>query len=225
MNFAKFMQDFFDQFASMIQIGIPAKIITFDQNKMRADVQPLMNVQSEDETVVLSYPILSNIPVQSIMTGGFYIRPVYLPGDLVWVTFSTFDIASALNGVQAVESDKTFSMENACVSGGITLNNFSPPAEFGSESGLIIGSQSGQAYMSFKSSEIDFVFGGGAEKIKMSAAGIQTLQAIKAGGEVTALNGTSPMPLSTHLHLAGALISAAPGNPVTGSTAPPTAGS
>ena len=214
MNYAQFLNDFMDKMLSQVQIGIPGKIINYYPKTLRADVQPIMSTQDFDG-VVYSYPALQNISVQTILTGGFYIRPEYKEDDMVWITFSTFDIASALDGTQSVESTKTFSLENASISGGIAPNNFTAPNEF-SQTGLLIGSTSGNAYMQFTDSAIVFNFGNGTEQITFDAQGIVTKQAIKAGLEVTVMNNVIPTPLSTHTH-----ISAAPGSP----TSPMTAGS
>ena len=224
MNFTQFLNDFVSEIAKQMQLGIVAEIKNFDSKKMRADVQPIMKTKNLSGTVQV-YPIIPNVPVQMIYAGGYYIRPVYKSGDMVWLTFATFDIANALNAVSEVESTKVFTLESCSVTGAVTPTKFTAPAEFGSEPGLIIGHESGNAFMSCGEDNITFKFGNGQEVIKMSATGIETMKDIKAGGEVTVNGLTLPLTISQHTHLAGtALISTAPGSPVTGVTGTPTPG-
>jgi hypothetical protein len=105
MDFSTFIKDFFDTYSRQIQLGLPCKIEKFDKEKMRADVQPFMKIKNNmDEEI--TYPILSNLPVQFIYAGGFYIRPAYERGDNVWVTFSTFDMSNGLDEYTRAESKK-----------------------------------------------------------------------------------------------------------------------
>jgi hypothetical protein len=202
MKFSRFMLDFFNFAAANIQLGFPGKITRYDAVMMRADVQLLLQKQN-DQGDIAPYAVLPNIPVQFIFAGGFYIRPVYAVGDLVWVSFSTFDIANAMNLSTQPESEAIFQLQNASVSGSIAPNNFTPPAEFAKESGMIIGEKTGTAYMVFSPTNITFKFGP-LQNIVMDATGISVM----VGGVAT--------PIGPHTHL-----SAAPGSP----TGPMTPGS
>ena len=124
LTFTAFLKDVMRLFGSNIQLGLPAIIEKFDKSTMRADVKFYLQSEQADGTKV-DYPIVSNIPVQFIYAGGFYIRPPYEQGDNVWVSFSTFDIANALDEYTRSESNGIFGMHNACVSGAIASNKFS----------------------------------------------------------------------------------------------------
>jgi hypothetical protein len=193
MDFSTFIQDFFNSFARQIQLGLPCKIEKFDKKTMRADVQPFMKIKNakNEET---AYPILCDLPVQFVYAGGFYIRPAYARGDVVWVTFSTFDMSDGLNEYSRAESSKIFSLENACVSHAIASGKFTPPPEFGTEDGLIIGEKGGASYMVFASDSITMKFSNGAKSIKFDSTGVAS------DGEVVANNSLTPVHLSTHTH-------------------------
>jgi hypothetical protein len=191
MNFAVFLQDFFHEFAQRIQLGLPAKIVRFDKSRMRADVE--FYLQSENEKgIAVNYPILSDIPVQYVSAGGYYIRPDYQNGDKVWVTFSTHDISDALYNVKSLESEGIFNLNNAVVSGGIAENNFTPPSEFSSEDGLLIGEKTGNSFM---------VFGKDSIKMKFSKGGITTTfdsTGIKTDGDIKWMGGSHSG--TSHVH-------------------------
>lgn len=120
-----------------IQLGLIATIETFDKSKMRADVKPLLKLKNDlDEEIEL--PVLPDLPVRFEIGGGFFIRPVYTKGDLVWIGFATHDIENALQEYTRAASKKIFEIHNACVMGGIMKDNPTIPSAF-SEAGLIVG--------------------------------------------------------------------------------------
>src|SRR5688572_5336912 len=93
--FGEFLADLQAKFGSTIQIGMVGQIFNFDRKKMRADAKPLLkisNAQNQSEQL----PNLSKIPVQLLWSNGYYIRPDYRDGDLVWITFATHSISAAL---------------------------------------------------------------------------------------------------------------------------------
>jgi hypothetical protein len=156
MSLAKFLDDFFNNRAGAIQLGLPGKINKIDNGKMRADVQPLFKLKNSlDESTTL--PILADIPVLFCKSGNFYIRPYYQIGDYVWLGFCTHDIDNALNGETRDASESLFSKDNACVISGFTLNNFSN-SKFSKE-GLLIGSDNSLLNVT----ETEFIFNEGTD--------------------------------------------------------------
>jgi hypothetical protein len=155
MSFSELIDDYWNDRAQSMQVGLVATIEKFEKGKMRADVKPLLKLKNSlgDET---DYPVLSDVPVSFLHAGGFYVRPEYERGDYVWVTFATNDISNSLDGNTRAASDKKFSLENACVVNGIAKNNFSAPSEFDSEDGLLIGHKDGNSYMVFSDDKIVF---------------------------------------------------------------------
>jgi hypothetical protein len=187
MSFPQFLLDLLNTFGKQIQLGLPAKIIKYDNAKMRADVKPYLNTVSEEGTVS-PYPIIPDIPVNYLFAGGYYIRPDYQVGDFVWVTFSTFELGNQLNKMQTDESQSIFSLHNACVAGAIADENFQAPSEFNSESGLLIGEKTGNSYMVFSKTGMKMKFSAGVQEINF------------ANGDVTANNTTNPISLANHSH-------------------------
>jgi hypothetical protein len=173
MKFTNFLKEILDQFGGNIQLGLPAEIDSFNKTAMRADVKFFLQSEQNDiKKSLIDYPIIPNIPVQFIFAGGFYIRPEYVRGDKVWVTFSTYDIQDALDEYTRAESKSIFNMNNAVVSQSIATNKFVVPAEFQNESGLLIGHKNGSSYIVFSSNSIIAKFGTG-KTIQLDANGLK----------------------------------------------------
>jgi len=141
MSFSQYIEDVIDLNMSEIQLGMIAKIETFDSSKMRANVQPLLKIKNALEEEI-DLPILVNVPVIFQTGGGFFIKPNYSNGDLVWLGFSTHDIEDALNNYTRPASEKMFELHNAVVLGGIKLNNVTMP-DLLTKEGLTLGHEDG----------------------------------------------------------------------------------
>jgi len=138
MSFANFLEDFWNDRAGQIQLGLPGKITKVDKKKMRADVKPLFKLKNalDEES---DFPILVDLPILFVYSNGFYIRPDYAIDDHVWIGFSTHDIENALNDETRAASDTLFSQENACIISGF-MNNKTTESNF-SKDGLLIGKE------------------------------------------------------------------------------------
>jgi len=179
MSFTAFLRKLVEDRTEEIQQGMVCKIESFDKSTMRADVQPLLTFEDPVTRAQKDLPKLPDVPVQFLYAGGFYIRPQYSAGDLVWVTFATHDVDEALDELKRPISPKTFGIENAMVVGGLAPNKWTPPAEFGSEDGLLIGEEGGAAYIKFGTSDITFK--AGTLEVKIDASGIE----VKDGADKT----------------------------------------
>jgi len=169
MSFIEFFKAAIEQQAKDLQQGMVCRIEKFNSAKMRADVQPIYKLTRGDKSE-LDFPILPDLPVGFLWTGGYYIKPVYEKGDMVWVTFATRDIDDALAGKSRPFSKKAFDLENASVAYGIAPKAWTPPADF-SDSGLLIGaSTGGKARIQLEDSKITLKVGN--SKIEISASGI-----------------------------------------------------
>ena len=138
----KLFNNFWDKRSRDIVIGCIGRIESFDKVKMRADVQPLLEYKSSGDTTAVKFAVIGNIPVQFLYAGGYYIRPDYAKGDLVWVTYSTFDIEYGLNNLHDNVAEGTFSRENASIAHGLAPEKWQAPELFQSD-GLLIGHKSG----------------------------------------------------------------------------------
>jgi hypothetical protein len=97
-----------------------------------------------------------------------------------------------MSDTKSPESEGIFSLQNACVSNGIANNNFSPPSEFSSEDGLLIGHEDGNSYMIMAEDSIKMKFGKGSITTVFDATGIKTDGDIKWSGGAHSS--------STHVH-------------------------
>ncbi len=156
-EFTDFFDDLLHDRLNDVKISTIGRIETFDKEKMRADVTPLLKKKDGDQEI--EYAMLKQLPVTFILAGDFYIRPEYKTGDLVQIAFSTNDIAEALKDTNSIESKKIFTLENAFVTGGIAKTNWTHPSEF-SEPGLLIGHKDGNAFTKYCNDNIIFKLGG-----------------------------------------------------------------
>ncbi len=141
-NFIQLFKQFWNNRSRDIVIGCIGRIESFDKVRMRADVQPLVEYTSENSTSATRFAIIGDIPVQFLFAGGYYIRPDYVKGDLVWISYATFSIENGLNNSFDDFDGSVFSRENASVSHGLAKENWTAPTAF-SDSGLLVGHNSG----------------------------------------------------------------------------------
>ena len=141
-QFIDLFNKFWDKRSRDVVIGCIGRIESFDKTKMRADVQPLLEYTSAGSAGTTKFSVIGDVPVQFLYSGGFYIRPHYEAGDLVWVTYSTFGIESGLNNTFDDVSVGAFSRENASVTSGIARENWTAPKSF-NDDGLLIGCKDG----------------------------------------------------------------------------------
>lgn len=189
--------NFWDKRSRDIVIGCIGRIESFDNKKMRADVQPLLEYKVSGDTTAVKFAVMGDIPVQFLYAGGYYIRPDYKKGDLVWVTYSTFSIESGLNNVFDDVSAGAFSRESASIAAGVAPEKWKAPELFQSD-GLIIGHEKGDVNLQITDKEINII------------GNINIVGELKVSGEVTAMSETLPVGLSTHIHPTGVGPSGAP---------------
>ena len=160
---------FWDKRSRDIIIGCIGRIESFDNKRMRADVQPFLEYTASGESSATKFAVIGDIPVQFLFAGGYYIRPDYVKGDLVWVTYATFSIEHGLSNTFDNTSGSIFSRENASVANSIAAENWNAPAAF-SDPGLFIGHKDG-TFIHVKPDEIKLKDKNGNE-IKMNGDGV-----------------------------------------------------
>jgi hypothetical protein len=167
---------------------------------MRADVLPLLEYTAQGDARPTRLAVIANIPVLFIYAGGYYVRHEYARGDIVWVTYATFDITKALSGGFDSADGSIFSRENAAVLSGLASKNFNVP-DF-DKNGLLIGHKDGAAYSQYLSDKMIHKFGD--TEIIVSQSGIQinftgiNIELSTAGVKVITPGGT--FDLSNHTH-------------------------
>lgn len=100
------------------------KIVKFDAEKMKAEVQPLAKSVRPDGTEV-NQSLLIEVPVAHFRTKEFIIRPPYKPDDIVVVLFADQDIDNILltGDISSPNTDRVHSISDAIVIGGIQPYN------------------------------------------------------------------------------------------------------
>lgn len=114
MSLPLMLEDFLNAKMKEMNVGMVCEIVSYDKDAMTANVRPFLQTESEGKKI--DYPILSKVKCQFLqLTKDFYFKPDYAQGDLVWVTFSTFDMSKAYDKMKSAESERLFGLENACV--------------------------------------------------------------------------------------------------------------
>lgn len=189
-EFIKLLEDFWNKRAKEIIIGAIGRIESHNLATMRADVAPLLYFTPQGTTSPRNFAVIANVPVLFIWAGGYYIRPEYKRGDLVWLTFATFDISKGLSGQADAADGAMFRRESAAVVGGIAKNSWQKPSNI-TKPGLLIGHKDGNVLMQITDSKI------------IIKGDIEITGNLWTSGEITAKKTTSPVNLSTHTHPTG----------------------
>jgi len=190
-NFIDLLQKQLDKRLGEILIGAVCSIEKFDGAKMLADVKPLLSRTKPDKSET-DFPLLVNVPVNMIACGDYVIRPEYKQGDLVWVSFATYDISRPIRSQKATTGGGKFGLQNAYVVGSVMPFDATLPAAMASKSGLLIGHKSGGAIQQVLPDQ--FIFHFGTEKTIIDAGGV------KSSGDFIANNDTVPLSFVHHGH-------------------------
>lgn len=196
----EFLKDFTENVLGTIIIGGYGIIQKYDSEKMLADVLPLLKQKLPDGKVV-NFPVLANVPVSHAGSGDVLFRPDYKKGDLVQMTFSTYDRATARSGKPSSANGKLFGLENATITNAVLPSDQQIPSSAEGLNGFLIMHKDGDVIQQILSDKIVFHFG--SAKTTIDASGI------KSTGDFVANSETVPLSFVTHGH-------ATPVGPTTG---------
>lgn len=197
---AQLFEDYMNKTLSGVLLGCIGRIESHDVLTMRAVVTPLLRYKDEISDTTKKYEPIPDVPVQMIYAGGYYIRPEYVSGDLVWLSFSTYETSSGTRGNYADTDGAMFPRSACSVVNGILPKTTIPTLGF-LESGLCGGHIDGA---------FSFQFGKTGMKIKgdltiegdiTQTGSITTSGDVDVVGEVTAKKTTAPVKLSGHTHM------------------------
>ena len=90
------LEHFFKKKMQKIDSCMPAVIVSYDRDKNRANVKPLIALLATDNTTK-SKPQIASVPVFNIGGGGFIISFPLKPGNLGWLIANDRDISLFLN--------------------------------------------------------------------------------------------------------------------------------
>lgn len=130
-----------------LHVALPAKILKYNSEEMRADIQLLIKKDLGDNEVEM--PPIIEVPVAHFKAGSFIIRPPYREGDVVQVLFNERAIDNLLvsNRPRSVEFKRRHSFDDAVIVGGFkTEREANYPAQNG-EDFLIANLESGDKFI------------------------------------------------------------------------------
>jgi hypothetical protein len=159
-SFARLLEDLLADRFSEILVSVPGKIESYDSSTNTASVQPLL--QSVKDAKTAKFSIISDVPCSIYYQNGFLINNNYKKGDLVLLSFQAHSTEKALLGQFDSTNNAPFNASNCFVNGSyISKTNINPNRnELLSKDGLIMGHESGDAFIQIKEDEIVFQVGG-----------------------------------------------------------------
>ncbi|MEK3824424.1 Gp138 family membrane-puncturing spike protein [Paenibacillus sp. FSL K6-1558] len=96
---AKLLQSLVEKAMTDIHVGLPCKVITFNEVTCTADVQPLIKTGDDDPAMILGVQALG----QKLNIDGAkkVCKPDLASGDIVFVSFADGEIRNTLTGAVA----------------------------------------------------------------------------------------------------------------------------
>lgn len=195
-EFSQMIEDFVKKELGDVLVGCIAFIESHDVKTMKAVVTPLLRYKDKLTDKLVPFGPIPDVPVQLIFAGGFYLRPKYTRGDLVWLSFSTYETAAPMRKTPADTEGALFPRSACSVVTGLFPSGVTPPDAF-LEDGLCGGHIGG---------DMSFVFSPSGIKIKGDldiTGNITTDGELSVSGEVTAKSQSMPITLSDHHHMTG----------------------
>ena len=118
-----FLKEEMDEQSEKTHVAMLCRIISFDSQQMKANIQPMQK----------GLPLIENVPVALQKAGPFFIRVPFEKGDIVVVVFADKGIDTQINtGADAEEVGvRKHDISDAIVVGGIAPFNNPLPAEDG----------------------------------------------------------------------------------------------
>jgi hypothetical protein len=159
-SFARLLEDLLADRFSEILVSVPAVIESYNSLTNKASVQPLLRSTKDSKTA--KFAIISNVTCAIYYQNSFLINNNFKKGDLVLLSFPAHSIDKAMQGHFDVTSSAPFNPSNCIVIGSyISDTNINPSRnELLSKDGLIMGHESGDAFIQIKEDEIVFQVGG-----------------------------------------------------------------
>ena len=129
MSNLEFLNFLIDKAISRINTVLPAKITKYDFKTRKCSVKPLLNYISQDGQEI-ELPIINNVPLKTISSGGAIINLPVSIGDFVEIRFCQRSLEEWLsNGKQVTPDDpRTHDLTDAFASYGLNPFNVISPA-------------------------------------------------------------------------------------------------
>jgi len=141
---------------SQVEISFVAKIISYDNQKMTAEISPLLKKDTQENATapIVSTPVPNIKDVRIERSPGM--RPDYKAGDLVKVVVSANPIDEAIEtGLPINIGQHMFNLSFCTITGRVNPKTFTAPSHY-SNAGLIL-SEDPNFYINFKTDQIFFM--------------------------------------------------------------------
>lgn len=109
------------QYLSGLHTAIPARIEEYDPQTMRAKVVPLVKERLTADGDPVAWPMIVEVPVAYLQTGGIVVRPPYQAGDIVLIVFAERALDKILidGQPQSPQYTRRHSLDDAIVVGSL----------------------------------------------------------------------------------------------------------
>lgn len=201
--------------AAGICVADVVKVVSFDADNMKVNVQPLTRYPDED--TFQDKPQVLGVPVAMVYGGGFVIRPVYKEGDVGVVVYLDRDSDSTISGGEAADpnTERLHSGDDAIFVGGILTGKGKIKGH--RDGALDLGTDDGAVYVSIGKDDVKIKVGS-SMSITASKSDIKIVGDVKIDGNLSLTKtGTANVDfvaagksLKGHTHT-----SASPGSPTT----------
>jgi hypothetical protein len=145
-DFLEWQESFADSILNQVKTNYPAQIVSYDSSTKKASVKILDKILVAEDTV-LDIPVLTDIPVQMFVGGGFQIAIPLKEGDTgrLAIFHSDIDEYKSYGGEREVYSRNEFAFHNS-----MFIPDFHPFNKdvVSNQSNLVIGTSNGLAQFS-----------------------------------------------------------------------------
>lgn len=170
---AELINEKFKHELSQVWIGFLGEVISYNKAQAKAEVQPLIEVQTKEGAKRL--PVIQ-CPVVCYFGNDMAVFPDFKRGDIVELKGNIYPIDLQIKGQVQKENELRFALGNCSIIGG----HIKRPTIINSQvtkEGIVICETSGNMYAQFSSSKIEFKTG--MSEPQKSLLGEDTIQALK----------------------------------------------
>ena len=173
-----------DKFLQNVDDCLPARVISYDRETNRAQVQPLVKILTTDD-VQVSRASIASVPVLVLGGGGYVLSFPLKANDLGWIKASDRDISLFLQGYKeaAPNTLRKHSFSDAVFIPDV-MRGYTIDAE--DDEAVVLQSLDGTARVSLSPERVKVSH---PVKITLDAPMTETTGAFHAGGEITGAAG------------------------------------
>lgn len=144
MSFPTVLSDFIESHLTGLRVALPGRVVAYDKETQRADVQPDIQdgeLDEDEQREPVTLPIIPDVPVHFIGAGGYRITFPIKKGDAVLLVFSSSSLSrwkAAGGGLVDPANDQRHALEDAIAIPGCYAT---PPTESPDDAIVIHGDE------------------------------------------------------------------------------------